>query len=57
MELRAAIALGQEMVARGSAEEGREIVKELRAKFDQGLETKDLRDADDFLAGKPVTPF
>ncbi len=54
LELRAAIAMGYEMEARGQGEQGRAMVKELRSQFNEGLDTKDLRDADAFLAGKPL---
>ncbi len=57
MELRAAIAMGEEMEKRGAGEDGRAIVRALRSQFDQGLDTKDIRDADNFLAGRLVTTF
>ncbi|HZK77796.1 MAG TPA: protein kinase [Gemmatimonadaceae bacterium] len=56
-ELRAAIAMAYEMEARGHGNQAREIIRELRAQFTEGLDTKDLRDADGFLAGKPLERF
>ncbi len=57
MELRAAIGLAQEMDTRGAADEAKALVSELRSQFHEGLTTRDLRDADDFLSGKPVLPY
>ncbi len=56
-ELRAAVAMAYELVGRDQADEARSIVKELRDQFTEGLDTKDLRDADAFLAGKPLETF
>ena len=56
-ELRAAIALAGEIRARGQDDQARALVSELRSGFGEGLGTKDLRDADDFLAGKIVSGF
>jgi len=55
-ELRATIALVGEMETRGAGDEGRAMLQEIRSQFTEGLTTKDLRDADELLAGAK-TPF
>ncbi|MEP6508207.1 MAG: protein kinase [Gemmatimonadales bacterium] len=50
-ELRAAIALAGEMETRGAGDEGRAMLQDIRSQFTEGTTTKDLRDADEFLAG------
>jgi len=54
LELRSAVALGKEMVDRGLSDEGREVVRSIRSQFTEGLDTKDVRAADEFLAGYGV---
>ena len=54
LELRAALALALELDARGAGDEARGMIAELRAQFTEGLETKDLRDADEFLLKSAV---
>jgi len=54
LELRVAIDLGHEMETRGMGDEARAMVSELRAQFTEGLGTRDLLDADDFIAGVKV---
>jgi serine/threonine protein kinase len=56
-ELRAAIAMAYEMSARDQDDQARTMIKELRDQYTEGLDTKDLRDADAFLAGKPLVMF
>jgi serine/threonine protein kinase/tetratricopeptide (TPR) repeat protein len=56
-ELRAAIAMAYELAARDQAEQARSMIRELRDEYSEGLDTKDLRDADAFLAGKPLERF
>ncbi len=56
-ELRASIALAGELRARGQEEQALALVSELRSEFREGADTRDLRDADAFLAGKPVVAF
>jgi hypothetical protein len=56
-ELRAAIALAGEIRTRGQDDLARALLTEIRSQLVEGVGTKDLRDADDFLAGKPVGSF
>jgi adenylate cyclase len=48
-ELRSTVALAREQHDRGLAAEAREMVQKIRAQFTEGLDTSDLRDADEFL--------
>jgi tRNA A-37 threonylcarbamoyl transferase component Bud32/tetratricopeptide (TPR) repeat protein len=57
LELRAAIAMAYELAARDQADQARSMIKELRSQFSEGLDTRDLLDADAFLAGKPLATF
>jgi tetratricopeptide (TPR) repeat protein/predicted Ser/Thr protein kinase len=57
LELRATIALAGQIRAHGQDEQARALVGELRSQFNEGADTKDLRDADDFLSGRMVVSF
>ena len=48
-ELRSSIALAREYHERGLVAEAVELVQNIRAQFTEGLDTRDIRDADDFL--------
>ena len=48
-ELRSTVALARERHDRGLTAEAREMVQKIRAQFNEGLDTSDVRDADDFL--------
>lgn len=48
-ELRSAICLARERAERGLVDEAKDLVTSIRAPFTEGLETRDLRDADEFL--------
>jgi adenylate cyclase len=52
-ELRSSLALARELHERGHDPEAIALVRGIRAQFTEGLDTRDLRDADDFL--KSVT--
>jgi hypothetical protein len=56
-ELRAAIAMAYELAGRDQKDQARSMIKELRDQFSEGLDTRDVRDADAFLAGKPLVSF
>ncbi len=49
LELRAAVALGGELVERGLHEDAREVVQSIRSQFTEGLDSRDIRAADEFL--------
>ena len=48
-ELRSSLALARELHDRGHDPEAIALVRGIRAQFTEGLDTRDLRDADDFL--------
>jgi adenylate cyclase len=48
-ELRSAIALGRELLDRGANDDARTVVQSIRSQFTEGLDTSDLREADEFL--------
>ena len=48
-ELRSSIALAREYHERGLDTEAVDLVRKIRAQFTEGLDTRDIRDADDFL--------
>jgi class 3 adenylate cyclase/predicted ATPase len=48
-ELRAAVSLGRALSARGRAVEARELVGDVYARFDEGLDTLDLKEAGELL--------
>jgi tetratricopeptide (TPR) repeat protein len=49
LELRATVSLAREMHDRGLDVEARELVQRIRDQFREGLDTPDVKDADDFL--------
>ena len=48
-ELRSAVDLGRELVERGRDDDAREVVQSIRSQFVEGLDTRDVRDAEAFL--------
>ena len=50
LELRAAVAFGRFLAGRGRADEGRSLVRALDGSFTEGLDTRDLREAQALLA-------
>jgi tetratricopeptide (TPR) repeat protein len=48
-ELRSTVALAREQLDRGLVQESKELVTNIRAQFTEGLDTQDIRDADEFL--------
>ena len=48
-ELRSTVALAREQYDRGLIPEAKELVQKIRAQFSEGLDTRDIRDADEFL--------
>ncbi|MEO8577220.1 MAG: protein kinase [Gemmatimonadales bacterium] len=52
-ELRSAVALGGELKERGRDADARQVVQSIRSQFAQSNDTKDVRDADEFLKSLP----
>jgi tetratricopeptide (TPR) repeat protein len=48
-ELRSTVALAREQHDRGLTAEAKELVRRIRVQFTEGLDTQDIRDADEFL--------
>lgn len=48
-ELRSAVALARERVERGEEADAVDLLKKIRSQFTEGLDTLDIREADDFL--------
>ncbi len=51
-ELRASVPLARQMVERGRDAEAYELVHAIRAQFNEGADTRDLQQADEFLAAR-----